>query len=121
MTLTLYKSQVHCFAVMSLQFTHVRSLPAEAGCETRERMFYYNGLCCVTITCQQIFEDALQVTVVGVLPHVTIKCRRLGGQCSETVTADSGKARRFKPMVGELRVADVFCVALLDENSNISN
>jgi len=25
-----------------------------------------------------IFEDALQVTVLGVLPHVTIECRRLG-------------------------------------------
>jgi len=35
-------------------------------------------LCCVTITWQQVFEDALQVTVVGVLPHVTMECRRLG-------------------------------------------
>jgi len=33
----------------------------------------------------------------------------------ETVTADSGKARRFKLMVGELRVADIFCVVLLDQ------
>jgi len=49
------------------------------------------------------------------LPHVTIECRRLGKECSETVNADSGKARRFKLMVGELWVANVFCVDLLDE------
>jgi len=79
------------------------------------------GLYCVTIIWQQIFEDALQVTVVGVLPHVTIERRRLGRLCSETVNGDSGKARRFKPMVGELWVANIFCVALLEMNSNISN
>jgi len=62
---------------MSLQFAHVRSLPVEAGYETRERIVLL-CLCCVTITRLQIFEDALQVTVVGVLPHVTIECRRLG-------------------------------------------
>jgi len=45
------------------------SLPAEAGCETREQILLCStiGLCCVTITRQQIFEDALEVTVVGVL------------------------------------------------------
>ena len=32
-----------------------------------------------------------------------------------TGNAASAKARRFKPMVGELRVADIFCVVLLDE------
>jgi len=42
------------------------------------------GLCCVTITWPQIFEDALQVTAVGVLPHVTIERRLLGRQCCET-------------------------------------
>jgi len=40
MTLTLQKSQVHCsgrlHAVMSLLFTKFASLPAEAGCETRQ-------------------------------------------------------------------------------------
>jgi len=38
MTFTLHKSQVDCscvIPVMSLQFTH---LPAEAGCETCERI-----------------------------------------------------------------------------------
>jgi len=33
------------------------------------------GFCCVTITQQQIFEDLLQVTVVGVLLHVTVERR----------------------------------------------
>jgi len=38
MTLTLHKSQVHCFGNLSLQFTKFASLPAEAGCETGERI-----------------------------------------------------------------------------------
>jgi len=36
-----------------------------------------------------IFEDALEVTVVGVLPHVTIERRQLAGNgASETVISD---------------------------------
>jgi len=36
-----------------------------------------------------IFEDALEVTVVGVLPHVTIERRQLAGNGgSETVISD---------------------------------
>jgi len=35
------------------------------------------------------------VTVEGVLLHVTIERRHLDGLFSETVTADSGKARSF--------------------------
>jgi len=31
------------------------------------------------------------------------------------VTADSGKPRRFIPMVGKLRLSDIFCAAHLDE------
>jgi len=31
-------SQLQCHAVMGLQFTHVSSLPAEAGWESRERI-----------------------------------------------------------------------------------
>jgi len=56
----------------------VRSCPLLA-CRgnSRERIVLL-CLCCVTITRLQIFEDALQVTVVGVLPHVTIECRCLG-------------------------------------------
>jgi len=49
MTLTLHKSEVHCLQ------------NSGASCSTI-------GLCWVTITWQQIFKDALQVTnVVGVL------------------------------------------------------
>jgi len=55
---------------MSLQFIKSASVPAEASCKTRERICSTNGLCCVTITWQQIFEDAVQATMVGVLPHV---------------------------------------------------
>jgi len=100
---------------MSLQFTLCPLL----ACRGRLRNSGANcstiGLCCATITWQQIFENALQVTVVLVLPLVTIECRVLGRSCSETVTADNGKSRRFKPMVDELRVADIFSVALLHE------
>jgi len=34
---------------------------------------------------------SIQVAILGVLPHVTFERRRLGRQCSKTVTADSGK------------------------------
>jgi len=36
-------------------------------------------LYCFTITWQQIFKGSLQVTVEGVLLHVTVQCRHLGG------------------------------------------
>jgi len=63
MTLTLQKSQVHCsgslacrdeFAVHLIRFSACRGKLQNAGanCSTI-------GVCCVTITWQQIFEDAL--------------------------------------------------------------
>jgi len=57
------------------------------------------------------------ITVEGVLPLVTIARRQMGRWCSErdsenwSVSADSGKPRRFKAMVGDLRLANIFCVA----------
>ena len=80
MSLTLQKSQVHfsgsltCsdeFAVHLSCFFACREMlrNAEADCLTI-------GVCCVTITWPQIFEDAL--TVVGVLPHATIERRHPG-------------------------------------------
>jgi len=36
------------------------------------------NICCVTITWQEIFKDSLQVTAVGVSPHVTVEHRHLG-------------------------------------------
>jgi len=63
---------------MSLQFTKFASLPAEAGCAICKRIVLPLAFYCLTITWQQISEDALQVTVVGVLPHVTIERRLLG-------------------------------------------
>jgi len=53
--------------------------------------------------------------VAGILPNVTIERRHFGRKCSETVTADSVKLRRFIPMVGEQQVDDIFCTALLVE------
>jgi len=63
---------------MSLQFTKFASLPAEAGCAACERIVLLLAFYCATITWQQIFQEALQVTVVGVLPHATIERRLLG-------------------------------------------
>jgi len=56
---------------MSLQFSSslMSSLPAEAGCETRERIFYYWPLLRNNSMATN-FEDALQVMLLGVLPHV---------------------------------------------------
>jgi len=50
-------------AVMSLQFTHVRSFACRGKLRNSEANFSAIGLCCVTITRQQTLEDALQVTV----------------------------------------------------------
>jgi len=63
---------------MSLQFTKFASLPAEAGCETCERIVLLLAFYCLTIAWQQIFKDALQLAVVGVLQHLTIERRLLG-------------------------------------------
>jgi len=53
------------------QFAHVWS----SACRGRLRNLLADcctlGLYCVTMTRQQIFKCSLQVTVVGVLPHVT--------------------------------------------------
>ena len=53
------------------------------------------GLCCVTIPWQHIFIGLLQVTVVGVLSHVTVERSHLSRLSNETVTADSGKPHCF--------------------------
>jgi len=83
-------------------------------CETRERivLLYWPSLRNNNMATN---FRRLQVTVVYILPQVTTERRYFGRSCSETVTADSGKPRRFVPMVGELRVADILCAAPLDE------
>ena len=62
---------------MGLQFTHVRSF----ACRGRLRNLLADcstvGPSCVTIKWPQIFKDSLQVTVVGVFPHVTVERRHL--------------------------------------------
>jgi len=84
---------------MSLQFTKSASLPAEAGCETRKRFLRKNDMATNFRRCTSSHGG------VGVLRHVTIERTHLGRKCSQTVSADSGEALRFKPMVDELRVA----------------
>jgi len=64
-------------------------LPAEASCQTCEWIVLL-GLYCVMIKWQQIFKCSPQVTILGVLLHVTLECRHLGRLCNDTVTADSG-------------------------------
>ena len=55
-------------------------LPVESGCRNLRSDCSAVALCCVTITWQQIFKGSLQVqvTVVGVLLHVTVELRKLG-------------------------------------------
>jgi len=71
---------------MSLQITHVRPF----SCRGRLRNLLADcsivGLCCVTITWQQIFNGLLQVTAEGVLPHVTVERRHLGWQVMQRDT-----------------------------------
>jgi len=53
---------------MSLQFTQVRSFVLRADFSTVD-------VDCVTIKWQQMLKGFLQVTVVGVLPHVSAERR----------------------------------------------
>jgi len=62
------------FAVHQIRFFACRGRLQNSNCSTI-------ALYCVTITWQQIFEDALQVTVVRVLPNVTIEHGQLGRKC----------------------------------------
>ena len=61
-----------CYALMSLQITHVRSYACR-GRWSNLGAVYSVGFYCITITRQQIFKGSLQVTVESVLPHVTIE------------------------------------------------
>jgi len=45
---------------------------------------FYSCLCCATITWQQIFEEALHVTVVGVLQRAIIEPRLLAEPSPES-------------------------------------
>jgi len=69
-----------CPAVMSLQFTHVRSFAGRGHVAKLSRELFYCTvrLYCVTKTWQQIFKGSLQVTVMCVLLHVTVQRRHLG-------------------------------------------
>jgi len=103
MTLTLHKSQVHCFGNMQLwACSSIRFFACRGRLRNSRTNCSTIDLCCVTIKRQQIFEDALQVMAACVLPHVTIERRHLGRWCRETATADGDKARRFIPGVTNL-------------------
>jgi len=56
----------------------VRSFPGKIGLRNLLADCSTVGLRCVTITWQQIFKGLLEVTVVGVLPHVTVERKHLG-------------------------------------------
>jgi len=63
---------------MSLQFTHVPSFACRGGLQKSREDFSTVGLCCVTITWQQIFKSLLYITVAGVLFHETVVRTHLG-------------------------------------------
>ena len=96
MTLALHKSQVHCVGNTQLWACSLLNpllcLQRQVAKLASELFFHWPLL--RTITWWQICEDALQATVVCVLPRVTIERRYLGRWCSKTVTADSGKPLR---------------------------
>jgi len=75
MTLTvLHKSEVHyCgdMQMMSLQFAHICSFAYRSRLRNLRADCFTVGLYCITTTRHYIFKSSLQVTVVGVLPHVT--------------------------------------------------
>jgi len=89
------QTQIHCSrsCVVSLQFFHVRSFACRGRLPNLKADYSTVRLCCVTITWQQIY-CSLQVTIVGLLPHVTNERRHLGRKCNEAVTANSGKQGR---------------------------
>jgi len=81
-------------AVRSLQCTCARSFSCRAGCETGKSFFcgwssFRNN---DTSTNLQKFPSNM---AEGVLSHVSVERRHPGVWCSETLTADSGKPRRF--------------------------
>ena len=53
------------------------------------------GFDCVLITWKQIFKGSLQVTVVGILPHVIVERRQLWQVMQRDVSAGSSKPRNF--------------------------
>jgi len=69
----------YCHAVMSLQFTHVLSFSYRGRLRNFRADCSIAGLYCITITWQHIFKGSLQVTIEGVLLHVTVERRHLGG------------------------------------------
>jgi len=85
-TLRLQKSQVQCSGVIqwwtcsSLMPAH---LPADAACETFERIVSYCWSILRNKTWQHISKGSLQVTVMGVLFHVAVERKHLGSWCSE--------------------------------------
>jgi len=56
----------------------VRSFPGISTLRSLRADCFTADLCCVTITLQKIFKGLLQVTAVGVFPHVTVECKHLG-------------------------------------------
>jgi len=62
---------------MRLKFTMSTHFRAEASCRNLRTDFSTVGLYYVTITWQRILKCSLQVTVVSVLPHVTVERRHL--------------------------------------------
>jgi len=71
-----------CQVVMSLQFTHVWSFSCICRLRNLRADCFIVDLHCITITWQQIFKGLLQVTIIGILPHVTVERDILAGNAS---------------------------------------
>ena len=96
---------------MSLQFTKSASLPAEAGCKTRQRIVLLwpllrNNNMATNLRRYTSSHDSTRFA------ECNYEHKQFGRKC-ETVTADRGKPRRFiMLMVGKLPVAPTRFVCL---------
>jgi len=65
-----------CYALMSLQFTPIRSYACRGKWSNMRSVCFTVRLYCVPW--QQIFRGSLQVTAKSILPHATIESTHLG-------------------------------------------
>ena len=90
MKLTLHKSQVHSYSIVSC-FDELAVHTCPLFCLQRwvakvASGLFAVGLYCVTMPRQQTCKGSLYIKVAGVLLHETVERTHLGSKCSETVT-----------------------------------
>jgi len=77
MKLAVHTTQVDLSGVMQW-WVYVRSFPGKSWLRSLRAVCFTIVLYCTAITWQQIFKGLLEVTVVGVLLHVTVERKHFG-------------------------------------------